>query len=58
MERPALAAAGDLTAREVVVFGVLVLGLLWLGLHPQPVLDAARPALESMQQGLLQESMR
>jgi len=40
----------DLTAREMLLMVVLGAGLLWLGLYPQPVLNAARPALE----GLLQ----
>ncbi len=35
----------DLDAREFVVLGAQALGLLWLGLYPQPVLDAVRPAL-------------
>ncbi len=37
--------AADLDAREFLVLGAQALGLLWLGLYPQPVLDAVRPAL-------------
>ncbi len=37
--------AADLDAREFAVLGAQALGLLWLGLYPQPVLDAVRPAL-------------
>ncbi len=35
----------DLSLREGVTFAILVAGLLWLGLYPQPLLDAAAPAL-------------
>jgi NADH-quinone oxidoreductase subunit M len=35
----------DLGAREMVVFGALIVALVWMGLYPQPVLTAARPAL-------------
>ncbi len=35
----------DLRPREAVIFAVMGVALLWLGLFPQPVLDAARPAL-------------
>ncbi len=36
----------DLNGREAGIMAVLVVGLVWLGLFPQPVLDAAAPALE------------
>jgi len=36
----------DVNLREALVLWVLVIGLVWLGLYPQPVLDAAEPALE------------
>jgi len=35
----------DLNMREAVVFAVLILGLVWLGLKPQPVIDVSKPAL-------------
>ncbi len=38
----------DVSPREAVVLGVMVVGLLWLGLYPQPVLDAATPALSAL----------
>ncbi len=38
----------DLSFRELVTLGAMVVALVWLGLHPQPVLDMARPALESL----------
>ncbi len=40
----------DLSARELAILGSMVLALVWLGLYPQPVLDLARPALESLRQ--------
>jgi len=36
--------APDLTAREMVMLGVLAAALLWLGLYPGPVLRAAGPS--------------
>ncbi len=36
----------DLGLRESGVLAVTVAGLLWIGLQPAPVLDAARPVLE------------
>ncbi|MFH1144259.1 MAG: NADH-quinone oxidoreductase subunit M, partial [Candidatus Eisenbacteria bacterium] len=38
----------DLSAREVLVLAVLVVAIVGLGLFPQPVLNAARPALDAM----------
>ncbi len=38
----------DLNGRERFMLGVLMLGLLWLGLYPQPVLDLAEGALLPM----------
>ena len=35
----------DINRREALVLWVLVIGLVGLGLYPQPVLDAAEPAL-------------
>ncbi len=36
----------DLGARELAILGACVLGLVWLGLFPQPVLHLAGPALD------------
>ena len=36
----------DLNGREAWIMAALVVGLVWLGLFPQPVLDTAAPALE------------
>jgi hypothetical protein len=35
----------DLTIREKVVSALMVIAILWLGLFPKPVLDAAKPAI-------------
>jgi NADH-quinone oxidoreductase subunit M len=35
----------DLTIREKVVSALMVLAILWLGLFPKPVLNAAKPAI-------------
>jgi NADH-quinone oxidoreductase subunit M len=35
----------DLSGREWVLLGGLMIAILWLGVYPQPVLDAAAPAL-------------
>ena len=35
----------DLGAREIAVFAVMTLALVWLGLYPQPVLETAREGL-------------
>jgi NADH-quinone oxidoreductase subunit M len=39
----------DINRREALVLWVLVIGLIWLGLYPQPVLDAAKPALDMLE---------
>jgi NADH-quinone oxidoreductase subunit M len=38
----------DLGVREMVVFGLIIAGIVWLGVYPQPVLDTARPQVESL----------
>jgi NADH-quinone oxidoreductase subunit M len=38
----------DLGTREMLVFGLLIILLLWLGLYPQPVLNAAATSVESL----------
>lgn len=40
----------DFGAREMLTMAVMVVGLIWLGLHPQPVLDTAQPVVESLTQ--------
>jgi NADH-quinone oxidoreductase subunit M len=39
----------DLTPREGVMIGAMILGLLWLGFYPQPVLNTFAPALDNLQ---------
>ncbi len=39
----------DVNRREALVLWVLVIGLVWLGLYPQPVLAAAEPALNALE---------
>ena len=38
----------DLTMREGLMVATMIAGLLWLGLYPQPVLNAFQPALQSL----------
>jgi len=48
----------DLTPRELAVLGPLLLGIVWLGLYPAPVLRRMEPAsrqfVESVQRGISQ----
>jgi len=39
----------DLTRREVLIMTMMILGLLWLGFHPQPVLNTFAPAMDNLQ---------
>jgi NADH-quinone oxidoreductase subunit M len=39
----------DLTPREGLMMGVMIIGLLWLGLYPQPVLNTFDRALNNLQ---------
>ncbi len=38
----------DFGWREMSAMAVMMIGLLWLGLHPQPVLDLAQPVIDSL----------
>ncbi len=38
----------DLTPRETLALGVLVVAIVWLGLYPRPVIATARPAIQSL----------
>jgi NADH-quinone oxidoreductase subunit M len=42
----------DLGARELLVLGTMIVLLVWFGLWPQPVLDAARPVLARLQEAV------
>jgi NADH-quinone oxidoreductase subunit M len=39
----------DLNPREAFMMAVMIAGLLWLGLYPQPVFNTSRPALDHLQ---------
>ena len=39
----------DSSVRELATLGAMVAISIWLGLYPQPVLDAAIPAVNSLQ---------
>jgi NADH-quinone oxidoreductase subunit M len=39
----------DLTPREGLMIGTLIVGLLWLGLYPQPVFNKCESALDNLQ---------
>jgi NADH-quinone oxidoreductase subunit M len=39
----------DFDAREMLAMAAMMIALLWLGLHPQPVLDLAQPVIDSLQ---------
>lgn len=41
---------GDLNAREALLFAPMVVVLVWLGLFPQPVIDAFQPTVDRLQQ--------
>jgi NADH-quinone oxidoreductase subunit M len=39
----------DLTPREGIMMAAMIVGLLWLGLYPQPVLRTFEPAMDNLQ---------
>ena len=41
----------DFGARELTVMGLLMLALVWLGVHPQPLLDLSAPVVDALQAG-------
>ena len=44
LDRPENAALVDLTPREVLVLLPLLLGIIWMGVYPKPVLEKMEPA--------------
>ena len=48
----------DLNPREVLLMAVMIVGLLGLGLYPQPVLNASAQALDNFQMQLPTASLR
>jgi NADH-quinone oxidoreductase subunit M len=47
----------DLNPRELVILGVLALAVLFIGLHPGPVLKVLDPAVQQMLQGTAQVAL-
>ena len=45
---PAVASMADFGAREMTIMILMMAGLVWLGVFPQPVLDLALPTLNGM----------
>ena len=41
----------DLGIRETIIFAVLIVGLVWLGLKPRPVVDISSQALSNIANG-------
>lgn len=39
----------DFSARHLIIFGAMMITLIWLGIFPQPVLNTADPALKNLQ---------
>jgi NADH-quinone oxidoreductase subunit M len=39
----------DLGIREMAVMCLIMAGLIWLGLYPQPILNSAKPTLDAIQ---------
>lgn len=52
VEQPALP---DLTAREMLIAAPMIVGILWLGLYPQPVLDLAQPSVQEQLQAYTEQ---
>ncbi len=40
----------DLSVRDMAIMTAMIVGILWLGLYPQPVLGSAAPALHTLEQ--------
>jgi len=40
----------DMRVREWAMLGLMMIGLVWIGLYPQPVLNTVRPSLAAAQQ--------
>jgi NADH-quinone oxidoreductase subunit M len=38
----------DLSPTEFICFALMMVGLIWMGMYPQPMLDMAQPTLESL----------
>jgi NADH-quinone oxidoreductase subunit M len=42
----------DLSIREMAVFTPMIVGILWIGIFPQSVLNTSKPALDALQQSV------
>ncbi|MDE0008139.1 MAG: proton-conducting transporter membrane subunit, partial [Gammaproteobacteria bacterium] len=45
---PDVATMRDFSAREMSVMVLMMIGLIWVGVYPQPVLDMAAPFIDTM----------
>jgi len=43
----------DLSFRDLAILTALIVAIVWLGLYPQPVLDAAGPTLQGLQRSAI-----
>ena len=46
---PDLGALTDFDRREMVTMGVMIVGLIWMGLYPQPLLDTLSPVFSQLE---------
>lgn len=42
----------DINPREAVIFASLVVIIVWMGLNPQPLINTAQPAIETIQNSI------
>ena len=45
---PQVATMQDFGFREVSVYAIMIIALVWIGVYPQPVLDLAQPTLDAL----------
>jgi NADH-quinone oxidoreductase subunit M len=38
----------DLSAMEFLCYALMMIGLLWMGMYPQSMLDMAQPSLQAL----------
>jgi NADH-quinone oxidoreductase subunit M len=48
----------DLTGREGAIVAPIVVAMLWIGLHPAPVLERLRPTSEQVSEQIAQDGRR
>ncbi|HVF07228.1 MAG TPA: proton-conducting transporter membrane subunit, partial [Actinomycetota bacterium] len=54
--QPRWASLPDISWREGALVAPIVVAMLWIGLHPSPVLERLRPTAEQVSQRLMSES--